>query len=68
MILMHAFYWIVARTRTSERPWKDLPFAKDKSTREYLDVTPLGWGRRFHDQTYVSQAAMRVIAERGGHE
>ncbi len=47
---------------------KDLPFAQDKSMHEYRDVTPLGWGRQFHDQSYVSQAAMRVIAERGGHE
>jgi hypothetical protein len=43
-----------------------LPFARDKAVYEYRDVTPLGWGRRFHDQTYVCQAAMQIIAERGG--
>ena len=47
---------------------KRLPFARDKAVHEYRDVTPLGWGRRFHDQSYVSAAAMRVIAERGGRE
>ena len=37
-----------------------LPFARDKAVHEYRDVTPLGWGRRFHDQSYVSAAAMRI--------
>jgi Ankyrin repeat len=35
---------------------------------EYRDVTPLGWGKRFHAQVFVSEPAMRLIAERGGHE
>ena len=47
---------------------KRLPFAKDKSVHEYRGVTPLGWGRRFHDQSYVSQPAMHLIAQRGGIE
>jgi hypothetical protein len=47
---------------------KGLAFARDNSVHEYRDVTPLGWGRRFHDQSYVSQTAMRLIAERGGYE
>ena len=47
---------------------KRLPFARDKAVHEYRDVTPLSWGRRFHDQSYVSAAAMRLIAERGGRE
>jgi hypothetical protein len=47
---------------------KKLPFASDKSIHEYRDVTPLGWGRRFHDPTYVSQPAMQLIARRGGLE
>ncbi len=34
---------------------------------EFHDVTPLGWGERFHDQKYVNRAAMQLIAERGGH-
>lgn len=33
----------------------------------YRDVTPLSWGERFHGRIFVSQAAMRLIAERGGH-
>jgi hypothetical protein len=33
---------------------------------EYRDVTPLEWGERFHDQSFVSRPAMRLIAERGG--
>lgn len=35
---------------------------------EYRDVTPIGCGRRFHDQGMVSQGALRLIAERGGHK
>ena len=41
----------------------------DVETRhEYRDVTPLSWGKRFHAQVFVSEPAMRLIAERGGHE
>jgi hypothetical protein len=47
---------------------KELPFSRDKSPHEYPDVTPIGWGRQFHDQGMVSQGALRLIAERGGHE
>ena len=35
--------------------------------REYRDITPLAWGDRFHRKIFVSEAAMRLIAERGGH-
>jgi hypothetical protein len=35
---------------------------------EYRDVTPLSWGRRFHRKVFVSEPAMRLIAERGGHD
>ncbi|MGH9966825.1 MAG: ankyrin repeat domain-containing protein [Pyrinomonadaceae bacterium] len=35
---------------------------------EYRDVTPLGWGKRFHAKVFVSEPAMRLIAERGGQE
>lgn len=31
------------------------------------DVTPLAWGQRFHPRELVSEPAMRLIAERGGH-
>jgi hypothetical protein len=46
---------------------KRLRFVDDESMHEYRDVTPLGWGQRFHDQSFVSKPAMRLIAERGGH-
>jgi hypothetical protein len=45
---------------------KRLRFVADESMHEYRDVTPLSWGERFHDQDWVSQPAMRLIAERGG--
>jgi hypothetical protein len=35
---------------------------------EYRDVTPLSWGRRFHRQVFVSEPALRLIADRGGGE
>jgi hypothetical protein len=47
---------------------KRLVFARDSSVHEYRNVTPVGWGRVFHEQSYVSPAAMRMIAERGGTE
>jgi serine/threonine protein kinase len=40
----------------------------EKAVHEYRDVTPLGWARRFHDQTYVSDAARRALTERGGSD
>lgn len=51
-------------TRASLR--KQLRGADDETEHEYRDVTPLSWGERFHDQSFVSQPAMRLIAERGG--
>jgi ankyrin repeat protein len=47
---------------------KRLRFVADESPREYHDVTPLAWGARFHDQDWVSQPVLRLIAERGGRE
>jgi len=47
---------------------KRLRFVADERMHEYRDVTPLGWGRQFHDQEWVSPAVMRLIAERGGLE
>jgi hypothetical protein len=46
---------------------KRLRFADDETMHEYHDVTPLAWGERFHDKKFVNRAAMRQIAERGGH-
>jgi hypothetical protein len=45
---------------------KHVRFVRDDSMHEYLDVTPLSWGERFHDQDWVNRAVMQVIAERGG--
>lgn len=35
---------------------------------EYRDVTPLSWGKQFHAKVFVSEPAMKLIAERGGCE
>jgi ankyrin repeat protein len=43
---------------------KRLRFVADESVHEYRDVTPLAWGRRFHDQDWVSEPVMERIAER----
>ncbi|HLV85369.1 MAG TPA: hypothetical protein VKV39_00225 [Candidatus Sulfotelmatobacter sp.] len=50
---------------------KQLRFVPDESMHEYRDVTPLAWGQRFHGpgqpgHTWISEPAMRLIAERGG--
>jgi hypothetical protein len=34
--------------------------------REYRNITPLSWGERFHGRAWVSEAAMKMIAEAGG--
>jgi hypothetical protein len=34
---------------------------------EYRDVTPLSWGQQFHRKVFVSEPAMKLIIERGGH-
>ena len=39
-----------------------------ETTYEYRDVTPLGWGRKFHAKVFVSEPAMRLIEENGGVE
>ncbi len=49
---------------------KQLRFVPDETMHEYRGVTPLAWGELFHSQRYhewVSQPAMQLIAERGGH-
>jgi len=58
-----------ANVRASLR--KQLRFVPDESMHEYREVTPLGWGERFHGpgspgHTWVSSPAMELIAERGG--
>jgi ankyrin repeat protein len=39
-----------------------------ENTYEYRDITPLSWGKRFHAKVFVSEPAMRLIAEQGGKE
>jgi ankyrin repeat protein len=38
------------------------------SLREHRDLTPIAWGRRFHNPIVVSRPAMQLIADHGGHE
>ncbi|HTE45111.1 MAG TPA: ankyrin repeat domain-containing protein [Gemmatimonadaceae bacterium] len=40
----------------------------DRTPREHRDITPLAWGAHFHNKMVVSAPAMRLIAERGGHD
>ena len=52
---------------------KRLRFVPDESMHEYRNVTPLSWGQRFHGpgspgHTWISEPAIRLIKERGGHE
>ncbi|NIM26631.1 MAG: ankyrin repeat domain-containing protein, partial [Gammaproteobacteria bacterium] len=47
---------------------KRLRFVADESMHEYRDVTPLAWGERFHDRSWVSGPVMRLIADRGGRQ
>jgi hypothetical protein len=49
-------------------PRKALRGVADESLNEYRDVTPLAWGRRFHDRSFVSRPAMQLIERRGGRD
>lgn len=40
---------------------KELRGVDDESMHEYRDVTPAEWGRRFHDQAFVSKPALALI-------
>lgn len=49
--------------------WKRLhPGHGDSTRRDYRDVTPLSWGKRFHDPIFVSVPAMELIVAAGGTE
>jgi len=39
-----------------------------ENTYEYRDVTPIGWGRKFHAKVFVSEPAINLIEAAGGHE
>ena len=41
-------------------------YGAEEKLHEYRDVTPLSWGERFHNKLFVNDAALRLIAERGG--
>ena len=43
---------------------KRLPFTDDPSLHEYRDVTPVEWGQRFHDRSFVNERALDVIVQR----
>lgn len=45
---------------------KRLRFVEDESPHEYRDVTPVAWGRRFHDQSWVNKRVVDLIMARGG--
>ena len=45
---------------------KRLRFVSDESWHSYPDVTPLTWGERFHDRSWVNRAVMELIGEHGG--
>jgi hypothetical protein len=47
---------------------KRLRFVEDETTREYLDVTPVSWAKRFHDQGWVNRDALALVLEHGGRE
>lgn len=44
---------------------KRLRFVVDETEHEYRNVTPLSWGRRFHDPSWVNPAVLRLLAARG---
>ncbi len=47
---------------------KQLRFVADETLHEYRDVTPVAWGRRFHDRDWVSRSVLALLEEHGGHE
>ncbi len=43
-------------------------YGEDEVLREFRDVTPLSWGRRFHRKEFVNGAALALIEAAGGVE
>jgi ankyrin repeat protein len=43
---------------------KRLRFVEDETLHEYRDVTPIEWGRRFHDQNFVSKPVMKLLVNK----
>lgn len=46
---------------------REMGYGADDPIREHRDLTPLAWGDAFQNKLVVSEPAMRMIAERGGH-
>jgi hypothetical protein len=40
----------------------------EETMHEFRDVTPLSWGQKFHRKVFVSEPAMKLIVDRGGHD
>jgi hypothetical protein len=55
-----------ANARASLRKQLHPGYGED-TMHEYRDITPLSWGQRFHKKVFVSEPAMRLIVDRGGH-
>lgn len=47
---------------------KRLRFVADETLHTYRDVTPVGFGRSFHDQAWVSGPVLSLLVARGGEE
>lgn len=45
---------------------KGIRFTADESVHDYHNVTPIGFGRAFHEQLWVSEEALAKIAAAGG--
>jgi len=55
-----------ARASLREQVMDGNPYAP-REVRLHRGLTPLAWGRVFHNRMIVSEPALRLIAERGGH-
>ena len=42
------------------------PVYGGETMHEYCDVAPISWGQKFHRCVFVSEPAMKLVAERGG--
>lgn len=52
-----------ARASIRERVYSD---GRHVETREHRDITPIAWGKAYHNKIVVNESAMRMIAEHGG--
>jgi hypothetical protein len=47
---------------------RETGYGADDPVHQHRDVTPIGWGDAFTNKIVVSEPAMALIAERGGHK